>query len=99
MEHIFRNLNDIHVFDLFSEMGFNKDEAIDIHDVIELLECGEIERRCIANPSTCPHFCGSEEFNFCDDFNGKKCQNFLSKVEYETKYGTTFGWDKCYKTF
>ena len=44
MEHIFRDPNDIRVFDLFSEMGFNKDEAIDIHDVIKLLECGEIER-------------------------------------------------------
>lgn len=44
MEHIFRNLNDIRVFDLFSSMQFSKDEAIDIHDVIELLECGEIER-------------------------------------------------------
>lgn len=44
MEHIFRNLNDIRVFDLFSEMEFNKNEAIDTHDVIKLLECGEIER-------------------------------------------------------
>ena len=44
MEHVFRNLNDIRVFDLFLDMQFSKDEAIDIHDVIELLECGEIER-------------------------------------------------------
>jgi hypothetical protein len=44
MEHIFRNLNDIRIFDLFSEMGFNKDKAIDIHEIIDLLECGEIER-------------------------------------------------------
>ena len=44
MEHIFRNLNDIRIFDLFAEMGYNKDEAIDIHEVIGLLECGETER-------------------------------------------------------
>ena len=44
MEHIFRNLNDIRVFDLFDEMMISKDESIDIHRVIELLECGEIER-------------------------------------------------------
>lgn len=44
MEHIFRNLNDIRVFDLFDEMMISKDESIDIHRVIELLECGEAER-------------------------------------------------------
>ena len=44
MEHIFRNINDTRVFDLFAEMGFGKDDCIDIYDVIELLECGEIER-------------------------------------------------------
>ena len=46
MEHIFRNLNDIRVFDMFSEMGISnhQDEALDIHDVIQLLDCGEIER-------------------------------------------------------
>ena len=44
LEHIFRNLNDIRIFDLFAEMGYNKDEAIDIHEVIGLLKCGETER-------------------------------------------------------
>ena len=46
LEHIFRNLNDIRVFDMFSEMGISnhQDEALDIHDVIQLLDCGEIER-------------------------------------------------------
>ena len=44
MEHIFRNLNDIRVFDLFSDMGYGENYSINIHEVIELLECGEIER-------------------------------------------------------
>lgn len=44
MEHIFRNLNDIRVFDLFSELIIGKEESINIHRVTELLECGEIER-------------------------------------------------------
>lgn len=43
LEHIFRNLNDIRLFDLFSEMDLNKDESIDIDEIIELLECGTKE--------------------------------------------------------
>ena len=44
MEHIFRNLNDIRIFDLFSDMGYGENYSININEIIELLECGEIER-------------------------------------------------------
>ena len=44
MEHIFRNLNDIRIFDLFSDMGYSENYSININEIIELLECGEIER-------------------------------------------------------
>lgn len=44
LEHIFRNLNDIRVFDLIAEMQLKKEEAIDVDEIIDLLECGEKER-------------------------------------------------------
>ena len=44
MEHIFRNLNDIRIFDLFSDMGFSENYSIDINEIIKLSECGEAER-------------------------------------------------------
>ena len=44
MEHIFRNLNDIRVFDLFSDMGYSENYSININEIIEVLDWGEAER-------------------------------------------------------
>uniref|UniRef100_A0A6M3X590 Uncharacterized protein n=1 Tax=viral metagenome TaxID=1070528 RepID=A0A6M3X590_9ZZZZ len=38
LEHIFRNLNDIRIFDLFSSCQFDKEHPIEIDEILELLE-------------------------------------------------------------
>ena len=41
MEHIFRNLNDIRVFDIMTDM--EEDNPLDTHDILELLDYPERE--------------------------------------------------------
>lgn len=42
LEHIFRNINDIRVFDLMVE--FDKDDEITVNDMLELLDYREADR-------------------------------------------------------